>query len=144
MQQNIEHGIKPLVDALNNTGMVKTFSSCEGHYTIDEQVLQDRNKADVRFDPCENILLTEIEHFITYLITSFEIKFSFSPITFISYKLYCPNDSFTPDFLFVFELKPFNRFSTPDEKKRNTNKAIIQLSRLVEEYMLIYKKTSQS
>jgi hypothetical protein len=46
----IEPLILPLVNAINQTGLFTTFSSCEGHFAPGEQTIDDRNRADVRFE----------------------------------------------------------------------------------------------
>ena len=48
----IEERIKPLVDALNSIGYIRTFSSCEGHYEIydSHSFNNDREYAEVMFE----------------------------------------------------------------------------------------------
>ena len=58
---DIEPGIWPLVDALNAMGLVRTFSSCEGHFNPDQQTLVDRNLAYVRFVPTEGTPVEQVE-----------------------------------------------------------------------------------
>lgn len=130
----IEPKILPLVNAINQLNIVKTFSSCEGHYEDDEQELMDRNKADVRFDPLPGIGLDKVERFITYLMTEFNKLYSFAPITLTGYKLYAPNDEYECDFTFVIELKPFDRFNSPLQNRKDTDKAIKGVIELVKKH----------
>lgn len=75
----IEPRILPLVKAINETKLFRTFSSCEGYYNEDDQdQYMDRNRADVRFDPISDTTLETTEHFITYLMTEFNNRHGFS------------------------------------------------------------------
>jgi len=71
---SIEPGIKPLVDALNATGLVKTFSSCEGHFGKTGKHYRDRNFADVRFVPVKGVKEHAIQTLLEYIITEAESK----------------------------------------------------------------------
>ncbi len=129
--EEIEPQIRPLVDALNATGLVRTFSSCEGHYSAEEQTLVDRNRADVRFVPAEGVTEKEIEGLLTYLLTRFKRQHGVLPVQVVGYKVYTPIDDEAVDETFVLELRPFNRFEPPDRKRADTDRAIEKLTRLV-------------
>jgi hypothetical protein len=133
--KEIEPKIKPLVDALNATGILETFSSCEGHFN-EYSEYNDKKKADVRFDTGENATEGQIEKFITFLITEFEEKHSFVPAHLSAYKLFAPNRDATlePDFVYVIEIKPFKRSDSASEKRGYIDKAILQLTDIVNEY----------
>jgi len=130
----IEPKILPLVDAINELSIVRTFSSCEAHYDEQDQEFMDRNKADVRFDPLPGVALEEIEVFITYLMTEFNNLHGFTPMTLTGYKLFMPNDDYQPEFTFVIELEPFDRFDTAKNKRKGTDKAIAQATEIVKKY----------
>lgn len=131
----IEEKILPLVAALNDTGILYTCSSCQGHFEESDQELQDRNKADVRFDPADNISLDEIEKFINYIFVEFNERESFSPISMRPYKLYIPHqEGEEADFVFVIELEPFDRFDAPLKKRVAIDNAINVLTVIVREY----------
>ncbi|WP_354004232.1 hypothetical protein [Spirosoma liriopis] len=131
MMEEIEPQIRPLVDALNATGLVRTFSSCEGHYSAEEQTLVDRNRADVRFVPAEGVTEKEIQGLLTYLLTRFKGQHGVLPVQVVGYKVYTPIDDEAVDETFVLELRPFNRFEPPDRKRADTDRAIEKLTRLV-------------
>ncbi len=134
--RSIEPKILPLVEAINWTKLFRTFSSCQGHYGDDEQdQYMDRNNADVRFDPLEGTTLEMTEHFITYLMTEFDKRHSFAPIILTGYKLYAPDNDYRSSFVFVIELKPFDREKKPIQKRNDTDKAILQAAAIVKEYM---------
>jgi hypothetical protein len=128
----IEPKIFPLVEALNATGLVRTFSSCEGHFLPDEQTLVDRNQAEVRFVPADGVALYTVEKLLTYLLTRFKTRHGLLPMKVTAYKLYTPIEEDVVEETFVIELKPFNRFDSPDQKRSDTDRAIEQLVKLIE------------
>ncbi|WP_460934481.1 hypothetical protein [Spirosoma humi] len=127
----LEPKIRPLVDALNKTGLVQTFSSCEGHYRPDEQTLVDRNHAEVRFVPADGITVGQVEKWLATVLTRFRARHGLIPINLVAYKLYTPIGEETVDETFVLALKPFNRFDPPDRKRADTDRAITQVSQLL-------------
>jgi hypothetical protein len=124
---DIEPRIRPLVDALNATVLVRTFSSCEGHFDPSEQTLVDRNLAYVRFVPAEGILAGQVETLLTYVLTRFKARHGLVPINLIGYKLYTPLDDESTEETFVLELRPFNRFDLHDRKRSDTDRAVAQV-----------------
>lgn len=123
----IEPQIRPLVDALNQTGLVRTFSSCEGHFLPEEQTLVDRTHAYVRFVPAGDVPVESIEKLLSFLLTRFRSQHGLIPINLTGYKLYTPIDDETVEETFVLELRPFNRFDSDDRKRNDTDRAIEQL-----------------
>lgn len=135
----IEEKIKPLVDALNETGILATFSSCEGHFGLHEQELQDRNHADVRFDLLESISEPKLELFLTYLMTEFNNKHSFTPVELTAYKYYIPTmgfDELRIDASYMIKIEPFDRFESPEKKRKDVDMAILQASVIVKEWQM--------
>ena len=132
MTDSIEPGILPLVTALNRTGLVQTFSSCEGHFGPDEQRLRDRNHAEVRFLPLSAIASSAIEHWLGTLLTRFKTHHGLMPVTVTGYKLFTPTGE-TVDETYVIELRPFNRFDPPAAKRADIDRAVRQLVRYVEQ-----------
>ncbi|RYF72610.1 MAG: hypothetical protein EOO39_11855 [Cytophagaceae bacterium] len=130
----IEPGVLPLVEALNKTELVQTFSSCEGHFAPDEQQLRDRNHAEVRFLPAPGTLPgseTKLEHWLGTLLVRFKTRHGLMPVTVVGYKLFTPIDEETVDETYVIELRPFNRFDQPDTKRADINRAVRQLADLM-------------
>ncbi|MVM36033.1 hypothetical protein GO755_38830 [Spirosoma sp. HMF4905] len=138
--EDIELKIRPLVDALNKTGLVRTFSSCEGHFSPDEQTLVDRNHAEVRFVPCDDVAVNEVENLLTYVLTRFKARHGLIPIKVTAYKLYTPIDDEIIEETFVLELRPFNRFDSPDRKRADIDWAIEQVVAWVEAHATIITK----
>ncbi|GAB3545338.1 hypothetical protein [Spirosoma fluminis] len=131
---DIEPHIHPLVDALNATGLVQTFSSCEGHFRPDEQTLVDRNRAEVRFLPAPNVSNEAVERLLSYVLTRFKYRHGLLPIQVSAHKLYTPIDRERIDETFVLELRPFNRFDPPDRKRSDTDRAIEQVVKVICEF----------
>ncbi len=134
--QEIEPKILPLVQALNSTGLVSTFSSCEGHFDEFNR-FTDHSKADVRFDPEDNTSDYDIEKFISYIITRFNILHSFSPVIASAHKLYAPiapEENKEIDFVYVFQLIPFDQGDSPANKRQYIDKAILDAATIVKEY----------
>lgn len=127
----MEPRIRPLVDALNQTGLVQTFSSCEGHYAPNEQTLPDRNHAEVRFVPAPDVTPAEVETLLASVLTCFKAQHSLIPMHLTGYKLYTPVDDVTVEETFVLDLRPFNRFDSPDRKRTDTDRAIGQVVRIL-------------
>ena len=130
----IEPNIRPLVDALNQTGLVRTFSSCEGHFSPTEQTLVDRNHAEVRFIPIDSVSPDRVKQFLAYLLTRFKVRHGLIPVHLTAYQLYTPIDEDTVEETFVLELRPFNRFDSPDQKRADINRAIQHVIQLVNFY----------
>lgn len=119
----IEPGILPLVDALTATGLVRTFSSCEGHFEPTEQTLVDRNHAYVRFVPAEGIAPEQVETELGQWLITYKKKHGLMPVRVIGYKLFTPIDD-EIDVTFVIELHPFNRFDRPETKRADIERAV--------------------
>jgi hypothetical protein len=127
----IEPEIRPLVDALNQTGLVRTFSSCQGHFGPDEQTIVDRNHAEVRFVPADGVPAESVEKLVASVLTRFKSRHGLLPITLKAYTLYTPIDDELVEETFVLELRPFNRFDLPDRKRADIDRAIGQVEALL-------------
>jgi hypothetical protein len=126
----IETRIKPLVDALNGTGLIRTFSSCEGHYGPDEQTLVDRNHAYVRFLPAAGVAAGRVEEVLGQWLIDYKKKHGLMPVRVIGYVLFTPIDD-DIDRTYVLELHPFNRFDPADRKRSDTEWAVERLVGIV-------------
>ncbi|MBD2704769.1 hypothetical protein IC229_29310 [Spirosoma sp. BT702] len=131
--ENVEPKIRPLVDALNQTGLVRTFSSCEGHFALEEQTIVDRNHAEVRFVPAPDTSIIAVEKLLASILLRFKSKHGLIPVKLTGYKLLTPIDEKTVEETFVLELRPFNRFDPPDRKRSDVDRAIEQTVKLTYE-----------
>ena len=122
----IEPGILPLVEALNGTGLVRTFSSCEGHFDPRDQTLRDRNHAEVRFVPAEGVSVGAVENWLGGVLSRFKTRHGLMPVTVVGYKLFTPLGGVAIDETFVLELRPFNRFDPPATKRQDVDRAVGQ------------------
>ncbi|MBD2754194.1 hypothetical protein IC230_14900 [Spirosoma sp. BT704] len=130
----LEPKIRPLVEALNKTGLLRTFSSCEGHFDPGEQTIVDRNRAEIRFVPADNVSANDVEKLLASVLTQFKTRHGLLPVHLTAYKLYTPIDEDSTEETFVLELRPFNRFDPPDRKRSDTDRAIEQTTKLVTLY----------
>jgi hypothetical protein len=125
--EELEPKIRPLVEILNQTGLVRTFSSCEGHFNPAEQTIVDRNRAEIRFVPADTISAEAVEKFLADLLIRFKSQHGLIPVHLLGYKLYTPLNEQEVEETFVLELRPFNRFDPPDRKRADTDHAIEQV-----------------
>jgi hypothetical protein len=128
---DIEPQILPLVEALNQTGVVQTFSSCAGHFGPDEQHLRDRNHAEVRFIPAPGITTEQVESALAFWLIRFKQQHGIFPVQTIGYKLFTAVDD-AVEVSFVLELRPFNRFDPPATKRNDIDRAIGQILNVLE------------
>jgi len=127
--KEIEPKILPLVQALNSTGLVYTFSSCQGHFDQFHR-FKDKNKAEVRFYPEDNSSKNEIEKFFCYLLSKFNDQYGFSPVILSAYKLYTslkPNENETVDLTdwYLLSTKGEQIFNFPEGFKLNAGEEVI-------------------
>lgn len=127
----IEPRIRPLTDALNRTSLLRTFSSCEGHFDPHEQTLVDRNHAYVQFVPADGIRNEIVETWLGNLLIRFKEKHSLLPVTVAAHKRYTPVEDVIEE-TFVLELRPFNRFDQPAQKRADIDRAIEQVQILID------------
>jgi hypothetical protein len=135
----MEIRIRPAVDALNRTGLVQTFSSCEGHYEPSEQSLRDRNYADIRFLPAPGVSFETVEAFLSQLLNQFKDRHGLLPIRLTAHKLFTPLGHDQTDITFVLHWEPFNRFDPPAQKRSDTDRAIAQVVALISAEALVVK-----
>lgn len=124
--------ILPLVEALNSTGLVQTFSSCEGHFEPHEQHLRDRRHAEVRFLPAPNVPTEAIETALGQWLVQFKTRHGLLPVTLVGYKLYTPHTDGEVEHTFVLELRPFNRFDPPATQRADIDRAVAQAALLIQ------------
>ena len=132
---DLEPRIRPLVDALNHTGLLQTFSSCEGHYEPAEQTLTDRNRAYVKFVPAPGVAEQSVEEWMGRLLIQFKIRHGYLPVHLTGEKNFTPTDD-TIEISFTLALTPFNRFDPPATKRADTDRAIQQMTVLVHDATL--------
>ena len=132
----IEKKILPLVNALNATKLVRTFSSCEGHYKGTDQKLTDRNFADVRFDKLPNTKNEVVDELLRYVFGVFYHLDTQMCVD--TYKKYVPTSILAKgQDCYVIIIEPFDRFAHPDQKRRDTDEAIKILTVIVQEWTKI-------
>jgi len=71
------------------------------------------------------------------LLSRFNNLYSFSPVIATAHKLYAPiapEENEEIDFVYVLQLIPFDQGDSPDKKRRDIDKAILDASAIIKEY----------
>ena len=129
----IEPRILPLVTAINQTGLFTTFSSCEGHFEPNQQTIDDRNRADVRFDRRKRVSEQKADEFLHFLVNEYPLGLIRAGLS--VYKLYTPFHPLnTADYVYVIQIAPFDRFDTAQHKRAETDEGIDMLLSIITKY----------
>ena len=130
---HIEYRILPLVNAINQTGLFTTFSSCEGHFAPGEQTIDDRNRADVRFKRRKGISEKRANDFIYFLVNQYPLGLIRAGLS--VYKIYTPFHPLnSADYAYVIQIEPYDRFDTPEHKRVETDEGIDMLLGIITKY----------
>ena len=129
----IEPSILPLVNAINQTGLFTTFSSCEGHFKLDEQTIDDRNRADVRFERKKGISEKRANAFLYFLVNQYPLGLIRAGLS--VYKIYTPFHPLnSADYVYVIQIAPYDRFDTPAHIRAETDEGIDMLLSIITKY----------
>jgi len=134
----IEPRILPLVNAINQTGLFTTFSSCEGHFSPGEQTTQDRNSADVRFERKKGVSEKSANAFLYFLVNQYPIGLIRAGLS--VYKIYTPFHPLnSADYVYVIQIAPYDRFDTSQHKRAETDEGIDKLLSIITKYRVNFK-----
>jgi len=129
----IEPSILPLVNAINQTGLFTTFSSCEGHFSPGEQTIDDRNSADVRFERKKGVSEKSANAFLYFLVNHYPLGLIRAGLS--VYKIYTPFHPLnTADYVYVIQIAAYDRFDTPEHKRAETDEGIDMLLGIITKY----------
>ena len=129
----IEPSILPLVIAISQTGLFTTFSSCEGHFEPNQQTINDRNRADVRFERRKGVSEKRANAFLYFLVNQYPLGLIRAGLS--VYKIYTPFHPLnTADYVYVIQIAPFDRFDTPQHKRAETDEGIDMLLSIITKY----------
>ena len=130
---HIEYRILPLVNAINQTGLFRTISSCQGHFAPGEQTINDRNRADVRFERRKGVSEKRANGFLYFLVNQYPLGLIRAGLS--VYKIYTPFHPLnTADYVYVIQIAPFDRFDTPQNKRVETDEGIDMLLSIITKY----------
>jgi hypothetical protein len=130
---HIEYRILSLVNAINQTGLFTTFSSCEGHFAPGEQTIDDRNRADVRFKRRKGISEKRANDFLYFLVNQYPLGLIRAGLS--VYKIYTPFHPLnSADYVYVIQITPYDRFDTPEHKRAETDEGIDMLLGIITKY----------
>ena len=135
----IEPRILPLVNAINQTGLFTTFSSCEGHFEPNQQTIDDRNRADVRFERKKGVSEKIANDFLYFLVNEYPLGLIRGGLS--VYKIYAPFHPLnTANYVYVIQIEPYDRFDTPERKRAETDEGINMLLSIIHKYQKMRKK----
>jgi hypothetical protein len=130
---HIEYRILPLVNAINQTELFRTISSCQGHFTPGEQTIDDRNRADVRFKRRKGISEKRANDFLYFLVNQYPLGLIRAGLS--VYKIYTPFHPLnSADYAYVIQIEPYDRFDTPEHKRAETDEGIDMLLGIITKY----------
>lgn len=131
--KNIEPRILPLVEALNATGLVRTFSSCEGHFgDTNRDEIMDREKATVAFELLPGVVEAQLGSLFHHVFEELTSSPHALDTVFSVSKRYSPYWNEHGDGVagieenYWFTMSPFDRWSSP-ETKRSKADGVIKL-----------------
>jgi hypothetical protein len=135
----IEPRILPLVNAINQTGLFRTISSCQGHFAPGEQTIDDRNRADVRFERKKGVSEKSANAFLHFLVNQYPLGLIRAGLSVC--KIYAPFHPLnTADYVYVIQIEPYDRFDTLEHKREETDEGIDMLLSIIHKYQKNRKK----
>lgn len=137
----IEPRIRPLVDALNETHLIETFSSCQGHFGEPQSPddFTDRTKAHVRAYFLPEVPEGDVEDLILRILSDYmddSTKWE-AHLTISKQYIADPREngvSQALDAILVVELWPFNPNTSALEKRRAVDRLIEETTVSVRAY----------
>ena len=130
----IEPGIRALVDAVNETGLVQTFTSCEGHYGVRAPPgdFTDRERACVRFFLGDDTSEDDLQHFFGKVLADYE-RHEVAEASFCIGKRFESglDGSDSTEAYYEFQVRPRNRNASDAEKRRITDHALAVITACV-------------
>jgi hypothetical protein len=142
--KTIEPGIRPLVDALNETGLLETFSSCEGHFGEENSTgdFSDRTKAEVRAYVRNGVAEGDVEQLVLHVLSDHmdgNLKWEASLHVWKEYIADPRDDNLTQplDSFFVFTICPFDPQGSDTLKRHVVDKLITATAASVRQHTLL-------
>ncbi len=142
LEARIEHGIKPLVVALNNVSYIQTISSCEGHPDFDREnirgclnygfpnvifELEQGQEHEREFERLAAQILSKTRNLWQDVLTDIAKRYRISEGGILQHN-------------WIIDFRPFNPHAPPHEKIRLYRMAIREASGAVESYASRRKK----
>ena len=135
----IEPRIKPLVDVLNKVDYIKTFSSCEGHYSDENSYGMDKREyAEVMF----NVQDEKKFEGLARLILEKTVYDWPDAITDINKRYYVVPGNSSLNYNWRVTITPFKENGSNDKKRQITDKFIQRITSIVENYVKTEKVNS--
>jgi hypothetical protein len=132
---SIEPRIRPLVDALNATALVRTFTSCEGHYGYRARAgdFTDREQANVGFFVRDGVIEEDLVRLFGKVLHEHELR-GVKDAVFTVAKHYAPglDAGDGPVAYFDFTVRPSNPHSSNAAKRKSTDDSLALITGAVE------------
>ncbi len=131
---SIEPRIRPLVDALNETGLVYTFTSCEGHYGRPGPPGDPpgRERANVGFFLLPGVPEQDLVRFFGKVLAGCRLHASREVIFEVAKRYAAALDgSDAPEVFFDFTIRPVDAGASPFAKRNATDRALAAIARSV-------------
>jgi len=135
IHDEIEPRIRPLVEALNGTGLFTTFSSCEGHFEAGDD-LAGKGRAAVCFHALKDVTEARVEEFFTEILAAYLNSLGEWGAGLSVMKIYVPNaERAVPlEYFYAFEIRPFNPRASSEAKRKAVDDLIREISRRVRDH----------
>lgn len=131
----IEPGIRPLVDALEGTGLVHTFTSCEGHYGYRAPSGDpvDRDRANVGFFLREGVREEELVRLFGDVLHELDSHGPRDAALTVAKRYVAALDAADgPEVFFEFTVRPSSPGASDRAKRDVTDRALAAITRAVE------------
>lgn len=132
---SIEPRIRALVDALNRTGLVRTFTSCEGHYGYRAPPgdVTLREQANVGFFLRPGVPEQELVHFFGKVLADYHLHgVSEAVLEVAKHYVAALDGTDTPEVYFALAIRPFDPHASNVLKRSRTDRALAEITRGVE------------
>ncbi len=129
----IEPRIRPLVDALNGTGLVQTFTSCEGHFG-DRQPAgwPDREQANVAFFLRKGVPEARLARLFGSVLAEHRRRAGDGvALTIAKHYAAALDGTDVPEVFFDFTIRPSDLGAARDEKRALTDRCLAIVTRAV-------------
>jgi hypothetical protein len=142
----IEPRIRPLIDALNGTGLVQTFTSCEGHFEDDPQArCPARERATVGFFLLEGVEEGRLARLFGAVLAGHRLRGGTDvELTITKHYVAALDEADVPEVFFDFTIRPLDSGSSSDAKRRATDRCLAIVTRAVNTRTLVAPESAHA
>ncbi|HEY4065177.1 MAG TPA: hypothetical protein VGM30_24925 [Puia sp.] len=119
-----------LVQALNDTNLVDTFSSCQGNLEGYDQQEMDQTIVDIRFYGSKMVSDNDIQTLMEFIITK---AMTYDLEVFVdAYKKYKPHQHILHSPIYVLKIRPCNSFDDSLKKRKDIDAGVKAVTEIVQ------------